>query len=215
MPAGPHRDDEDPGDGHDPDVGRPAAEREGPRLEVLAVEQALQDGDAVCAATEALHTQAMNVLCPCQHGYFHCMCCHCRHSVLMMPAKKNAAKQKKVKGDAWAGAWADQAAGGAQLMYRATEQTPMVAWKALLSCCSMGRPSRKAMTTMAQIAKTGVPVRLFTALQSWWKGMPPSRLKDHSILQTAWDVLLGPFSRLYKYHSAAQVIRAAAASHVA
>ena len=47
---------------------------------------------------------------------------------------------------------------------------------------SMGRPSRKPMAVMAQVAFRGVPVRLLIADQTRYKGTPPSRENDHSIL---------------------------------
>ncbi len=47
----------------------------------------------------------------------------------------------------------------------------------------MGRPSRKARAVMAQTAFVGVRVRRFTAAHTLYRGTPPSRENDHSILQ--------------------------------
>ena len=57
----------------------------------------------------------------------------------------------------------------------------VTAWKAAVEW-SMGRPSRKAKMTMAQTARIGVPDVLLMADHRRWKGTPPSRLKDQSIL---------------------------------
>ena len=46
----------------------------------------------------------------------------------------------------------------------------------------MGRPSRNASAVMAQTAFVGVRVRRLTAAHTLYKGTPPSREKDHSIL---------------------------------
>ena len=57
----------------------------------------------------------------------------------------------------------------------------VTAWNAAVEW-SMGRPSRKAKMTMAHTARMGVPDVLSMADHSRWKGTPPSRLNDHSIL---------------------------------
>ena len=46
----------------------------------------------------------------------------------------------------------------------------------------MGRPSRNASAVIAQVALMGVFVRRFRAAQTRYKGTPPSRENDHSIL---------------------------------
>lgn len=68
-----------------------------------------------------------------------------------------------------------------QLSQRPTELMDPMAWKAAREC-SMGRPSRKASAVMAHTAFVGVRVRRFTAAQTRYKGTPPSRENDHSIL---------------------------------
>lgn len=60
----------------------------------------------------------------------------------------------------------------------------VTAWNAAVEW-SMGSPSRKAKMTMAQTARMGVPDVLLMADHTRWKGMPPSRLKDQSILRRA------------------------------
>ena len=57
----------------------------------------------------------------------------------------------------------------------------VTAWNAAVEW-SMGSPSRKAKVTMAQTARIGVPEVRLIADHSLWKGIPPSRLKDQSIL---------------------------------
>ena len=46
----------------------------------------------------------------------------------------------------------------------------------------MGRPIRNAIAVMAQTAHRGVPVLSSTDPHAWYKGTPPSRENDHSIL---------------------------------
>ena len=60
----------------------------------------------------------------------------------------------------------------------------VTAWKAEVEC-NMGRPSRKAKVTMAHTDRMGVCVPSLMADHSWWKGMPPSLEKLHSILHNS------------------------------
>lgn len=48
----------------------------------------------------------------------------------------------------------------------------------------MGRPIRNAIAVMAHTAFVGVRVRRFTAAHTRYKGTPPSRENDQSILRT-------------------------------
>lgn len=57
----------------------------------------------------------------------------------------------------------------------------VTAWKAAVEW-SMGRPSRNAKLTIAQTARIGVPEVGLMADHRRWNGIPPSRLKDQSIL---------------------------------
>lgn len=73
------------------------------------------------------------------------------------------------------------------------EQMEVTAWNADVEC-SMGRPSRNAKVTIAQTARMGVCVLSLMADQSWWKGIPPSLEKLHSILHTPLGRLWDPDS---------------------
>ena len=52
---------------------------------------------------------------------------------------------------------------------------------------NMGSPSRNPIAVMAQVAFRGVPVRLLTAAHTRYKGTPPSRANDHSILKRQYN----------------------------
>lgn len=67
-------------------------------------------------------------------------------------------------------------------MSRPTQAMPTALQARLSGKARIGRPSRNAAAVMAQTAFTGVPVRPFTAAQTWCKGRPPSREKAHSAL---------------------------------
>lgn len=70
-----------------------------------------------------------------------------------------------------------------QLRFRPTAAMEPIARRAALDQ-SMGRPSRNPIADMAQVAFSGVPVCMLTAAHTRYKGMPPSRANDHSILIT-------------------------------
>lgn len=81
-----------------------------------------------------------------------------------------------------------------QLSQRPTVLMEPMAWKAVIEK-SMGRPIRKASAVMAQTAFVGVRVRRFTAAHTLYKGTPPSRENDHSILNKQHACGQGAFLR--------------------